>query len=364
MKTKVLLLCALALCLSFSTGAFAQVEEGTFNLSFMGGGIFPDNDVHLDNGPVWGVGLGYNFTKNWGLEAFFHYAPDLDIDITPDPGDPPIGDGKISLGRLNALYHFDTNTAFVPYLTLGIGAVKSSVDLNPPYSNDADFDDSYNSFAANGGVGFKYFFNEHVALRLEASYVHGFKKEVFGPPETADAAPKSTRVNAALVTAGLTFQFGGAQPACIDSDFDGVCDNLDQCPGTPAGYRVDPANGCPITVSIQLDVKFDFDKSVVKPQYRGEVEKAAVFLNQHPGSSVVVEGHTDSKGSDEYNKKLSERRAAAVRDYLVKEFSGAASRVSAVGYGESNPIATNDTEAGRALNRRVVGVFSGTDVAN
>ena len=203
-------------------------------------------------------------------------------------------------------------------------------------------------------MGFKYFFNDVVALRAEAAYVHGFRKK------EADTG-HYIRPSAAMVTAGLTFQFGKSQPACIDSDSDGVCDNLDNCPGTPAGYKVD-AVGCPITVSIQLDVKFDFDKAVVKPQYRSEVEKAAVFLNNHPGSTAVVEGYTDSKGSDEYNQKLSERRANAVRDYIVNEFNVAGSRVSAVGYGEANPIATNDTDAGRALNRRVVGVFTGTDV--
>jgi OOP family OmpA-OmpF porin len=344
MKFKILPLCAMALCLAFfSTGALAQVEEGTFTLSIMGGGLFPNSDMEMKNAFVFGGGLGYNFTKNWGLEGFLHYAPKVESDYEREAGEPEPGDSSIFLGRLNALYHFDTQSAFVPYLTFGIGGMK--IDL----SEDDTDSGNYNSFDANGGLGFKYFFTDVVALRAEATYVHGFKKQ------------DETRASFPLVTAGLSFQFGSAPPPCLDSDNDGVCDSLDKCPGTPAGYKVD-AVGCPITVSIQLDVKFDFDKSVVKPEYRSEVQKAAVFLNNHPGSTAVVEGHTDSKGSDEYNLKLSDRRANAVRDYLIKEFNVSASRVSAVGYGETQPIATNDTEAGRALNRRVVGVFSGTDV--
>jgi OOP family OmpA-OmpF porin len=347
MKSKILTICALALCLSFSAAALADVEEGTFNLSIMGGMLFPNSDMDMDNAAVFGAGLGYNFTKNWGLEGFLHYAPKVGSNEELEPGEAERDDSSIFLGRLNALYHFDTGSAFTPYLTFGIGGMKIDVGSSPTDNEDND----YNSFAANGGLGFKYFFNDVVGIRAEGTYVYGFRKS------------DDRRASFPLVTAGLVFQFGGGakEAPCIDADNDAVCDNLDQCPGTPAGYRVD-AVGCPITVSIQLDVKFDFDKSVVKHEYRSEVEKAAVFLNNHPGSTAVVKGYTDSKGSDEYNLKLSDRRANAVRDYLVKEFNVAPTRVTAEGHGEADPIATNDTEAGRALNRRVVGVFSGTDV--
>jgi OOP family OmpA-OmpF porin len=162
------------------------------------------------------------------------------------------------------------------------------------------------------------------------------------------------------VAAGLTFQFGGAGP-CLDSDKDGVCDIYDKCPGTPAGYKVD-ANGCPITVSINLLINFDFDKSVIKPEYYSEVQKVADFLTSHPLSTAVVEGHTDSRGNDAYNEKLSQRRADAVSQELQSRFNIDASRIQSVGYGESRPIADNDTAAGRAENRRVVGVITGQDI--
>lgn len=107
------------------------------------------------------------------------------------------------------------------------------------------------------------------------------------------------------------------------------------------------------TVRVELDVKFDFDKAQVKQESYGDIKALADFLNQYPSTSTVVEGHTDSVGSDVYNQGLSERRANAVREVLVNQYGVEGSRVSAVGYGESRPVADNATAEGRAINRRV-----------
>jgi outer membrane protein OmpA-like peptidoglycan-associated protein len=106
-------------------------------------------------------------------------------------------------------------------------------------------------------------------------------------------------------------------------------------------------------VRVELDVKFDFDKAQVKEASYGDIKNLADFMSQYPQTSTVVEGHTDSVGTDAYNQRLSERRAAAVRSVLVDQYGVAGGRVNAVGYGESRPVADNATEAGRAINRRV-----------
>jgi outer membrane protein OmpA-like peptidoglycan-associated protein len=154
-----------------------------------------------------------------------------------------------------------------------------------------------------------------------------------------------------------------------DEDGDGVFDRRDRCPDTPPNTSV-RHNGCPlpeyasspqvvepaepaVPVRVELDVKFDFDKSVVKAGSHADIKNLADFMKQYPQTSTAVEGHTDSIGSDAYNQGLSERRANAVRDALVEQHGIETSRVSAVGYGESRPVADNDTESGRAINRRV-----------
>ena len=106
-------------------------------------------------------------------------------------------------------------------------------------------------------------------------------------------------------------------------------------------------------VRVELDVKFDFDKAQVKQESYGDIKALADFMKQYPQTSTVVEGHTDSVGSDAYNQGLSERRASAVRDVLVNQYGVESSRVQAVGYGESRPVADNATADGRAINRRV-----------
>ena len=118
------------------------------------------------------------------------------------------------------------------------------------------------------------------------------------------------------------------------------------------------ARGLIVNIS---DVLFDFNKYTLKPGAREKMAKVAGILLAYPGLKIQAEGHTDSIGSDEYNQRLSEQRADAVRDYLAVQGVPAAS-VTAVGLGEASPIATNDTAAGRQQNRRVELVVSGEPI--
>ena len=100
------------------------------------------------------------------------------------------------------------------------------------------------------------------------------------------------------------------------------------------------------------DVLFDFDKSTIKPEAASILDRLVVFMNENKDKKVNLSGHTDSIGTEAYNQKLSERRAASVKSYLTKKGIDA-SRVSAQGFGETKPIADNKTKEGRAKNRRV-----------
>jgi OOP family OmpA-OmpF porin len=133
-----------------------------------------------------------------------------------------------------------------------------------------------------------------------------------------------------------------------DSDGDGVLDDQDECPNTPKGATVNSA-GCWAFEGVVL---FDFDKYDLRPEAYPLLHEAVSILGQNPDMEVEIQGHTDSIGSAAYNHGLSERRAEAVLDYLVSH--GIASyRLAAKGYGLTQPVASNDTEEGRAKNRRV-----------
>ena len=104
---------------------------------------------------------------------------------------------------------------------------------------------------------------------------------------------------------------------------------------------------------LTIHVNFDFDKADIRPADLAELQKAVEFVDKYPGYRISLEGHTDSIGSEKYNQALSERRAAAVKDYLLKQGVADGQRIQTVGYGESKPIADNSTEKGRFENRRV-----------
>ena len=111
-------------------------------------------------------------------------------------------------------------------------------------------------------------------------------------------------------------------------------------------------------VVIQADALFDFDKSVVRPDGKKSIDEAIAKLKGVDIEMVIATGHTDSIGTDAYNQKLSERRAAAVKDYLVSKGMPAA-KITTIGKGESQPVATNKTAEGRQKNRRVDIEFKG-----
>lgn len=116
------------------------------------------------------------------------------------------------------------------------------------------------------------------------------------------------------------------------------------------------------TITVKLNVLFEFNKAEVRAIYGDELQAVANAMKAHDDIELVLEGHTDAVGSDAYNQGLSQRRVAAVKAKLAKDYGIAANRISTVGYGESRPIAHNATAEGRAKNRRVIGQLSYTEV--
>lgn len=100
-------------------------------------------------------------------------------------------------------------------------------------------------------------------------------------------------------------------------------------------------------------IYFDFNKATIRPESHAALADAANILKENPAIKVEIQGHTDAVGSDAYNQQLSERRARSVVTYLIQNFGIARGRLTAKGYGESQPVSSNDTEEGRQLNRRV-----------
>lgn len=295
-------------------------------------------DLDDDNG--WFVGAELPVAEKWGVTVE-HMDLETEHEIVP-------ADADIFYTRLGGNYHLNPMNKWQPYVGVGIG--RHRLDLQPG-ANDTNT-------AVDLGIGTKRFFSNNMFLRgdvklIKVTNVSNLDLAVnigigyaFGGKKAAAAAP-------AVVAAPV-------QPAEADTDGDGVVDSRDKCANTPRELAVD-ADGCPILESSmksqQLLVNFDFDKADVKPEYNDEIAAFAQFMTTYANTSVVIEGHTDSDGTEAYNQGLSERRATAVMNSLI-EAGVAASRLSAKGLGEQRPLVDNDSAANKAKNRRIMAEVS------
>jgi len=449
MKKKIFasMLSIAVLCIT-AAPVFAGERAGAFSISPFVGGYTFDGVQHLETAPVFGLRLGYDLTKNIGVEAVGDY---LKTKSTLS------GPSVHSLSyRLDLLYNFMADGPLVPYLAVGGGGITRGNGSDGLKINKND----NTSATINAGGGIKYFFTDSAALRADVRQLFLLEK------------PNQPMYNWEY-TAGLTFLLGGKQeevskpveppapapkpipvvepaPAPpVDSDKDGVIDDLDKCPNTPAGVKVD-ANGCPLdsdgdgvadyldkcpntpkgvsvdnngcpldtdgdgvadyldkcpntpkgvavdNVGCPLDsdkdgvpnyldkcpntpagvkvdengcppqvverfcnkpsvvvVEFDTNKSDIKAKYDEDLNKLGAFLKEYAQAKGEISGHTDSVGSDKSNLKLSQSRAASVKQYLVNKFNIAPERLSTQGYGETKPVASNKTKEGRQQNRRI-----------
>ena len=372
---------ALVAVIAASAAASVYAEEYRSGVTFtptIGHYMF-DKDRNVDDGVVYGAALGYQLNNPLAVEFNF-----LTMDTQWEDNS---GDVDFDQYRLDALYHFNASPKVRPYVALGGGE-------NQFKFNDIKMKDTL----VNAGGGVKYFVNDSLEFRGDIRALYSLDYEDtdvtfnFGLAFLFGAEPRSVPVEEPAPA--YVAQTPVPQPAADpDSDGDGVKDSQDKCPNTTPGVMVD-ANGCELdsdkdgvvnskdacpdtslgalvdergcyivlkeTRSFNLKVNFANASFVVPDEQKADIVSLAKFMTEYPQTRVVIEGHTDDRGSDAYNQKLSDNRAKAVADSLVADFGIAAGRVSSVGKGESSPIADNNTAEGRAENRRVVALVSAT----
>lgn len=407
-------------------------QEGRFFINPMVGGFEKESTDDFNPEINYSLGLGYNYSAN--LSSYFaaSYAPerrDQDTDLTT--------------ASIGALYHFMPEERLVPYVSAALGYLGIDGKDGLEDENQAQF---------NYGAGLKYFVSENLALNTEVRHMldtsgepnsllyqaglvfflgekikrdsdnDGVLDENDACPNTPAGAPvdskgclldsdkdcvfdyqdkcpdtprgapvdsdgcaldsdndgvldykdkcPDTAAGVAVDRMGCALDSDNdgvidANDACpdtpagapvdsdgcrLDSDNDGVFDDMDRCPNTMAGAQVDE-NGC--QVKINLMIQFDTNKAEILERHTSELDKARTFIKKYPGQKILISGHTDSVGAAEYNKKLSQRRADAVKNYLIEEDGINSKDLATKGFGEEKPIASNDTAAGRQQNRRV-----------
>ncbi len=199
------------------------------------------------------------------------------------------------------------------------------------------------------------------------------------PPPPAPAPAVSLSANPPAIVAGkcttLFWSSENASDASIDQGIGGVAKSGSRqvCPASTTLYTIratgeggsnsasttvtvnppPPAPATKVIDRLTVRVNFDTDKAVIRKADTAELQKAIAFVKKYPGYNISVEGHTDNVGKDKYNHALSERRAAAVKKYLVENGAANADKIKPVGYGKTRPIADNKTAEGKFKNRRV-----------
>ena len=308
-------------------------------------GVVFENNHSLDNGYTYGVDfakrINDKYMANFSFKRkIFDYENNL-------------GSTFVNIFALNAEYYYYEKDNIQSYITAGL----SYLDINNEIVGTDDM------LGINYGIGAKYLINDDAGLFAEIKHLTTFDENE----------------NQFIYTVGLLIPFGyKASPLPVvpavdedlvfskkveptevslfpnDDDRDGVTNDRDKCPDSDLRYEVDE-DGC--TISYTLHVNFEFDSSVLTESSMNIIKEFSIFMDEPKKLNIEIQGHTDSRGSDKYNQKLSERRAKAVYDGLISA-GITQDRLQYVGYGETQLlIIENDLAENFAKNRRVQAVI-------
>jgi OOP family OmpA-OmpF porin len=307
------------------------------------GGVYTEGNSGLDrNYANGGLNLGFNQFDSFINQVELGFLRTIqDVDYKNSNAD-----SGITRIFTNFVKEYDLNSTVSLYTLVGAG-----VEI---FDNEANGNED--GIFGNYGAGIKYKITDQFALKLDAKHVieadHGDSSLLYNVGFAIPFGEVSKPAPIVEKPAPVVEKAPIAAPK--DSDGDGVIDSLDQCPNTMAKAKVDSV-GCMTLVN--LNINFDNNSSVIKDSYNTRIVEFANMMNANPKLKANIEAHTDSVGTDAYNQKLSERRAASTVEAL-KALKVDPARIKAVGYGETKPVATNTTAEGKAQNRRVEAVMA------
>lgn len=331
----------------------AKIDDTRITSNLLGAGL-PVSISDDNRGTGYKLFGGYQVNKNFALEAgYFNLGQFGYTATTVSPALAGTLSGKIKLQGLNldavGMLPLGNEKKFSAFGRLGFhyaqakdnfsstGAIPAPTNLNP----------SKSEFNYKAGLGLQYDFTESLGLRLEAERYR-----------IDDAINNKGDIN--MYSVGLVYRFNEKKPAPVQKA-------AAPAPVVAAApvvrYIIVPVVKTQQYCSF-LDIAFEIKQDDVQREDKEKLAVLGTYMNKYPDTTAVVEGHTDNVGKSDYNLKLSQQRADSVVDYMVKEHHIDASRLTAVGYGETRPVADNDTREGKQANRRIDLVMACvTDVA-
>jgi OmpA-OmpF porin, OOP family len=268
---------------------------------------------------------------------------------------------------IDMLYSFVPCEILTPYLVAGFGGIVFS-NTNSPQSY---LDVTYLEYQFNLGIGAEWRIFDDWSLRTEWIYhtASTNKLDGYDDPGIDKGLFGGNADTYVSISAGVQYYFSKGEPSALCNLYDGITvgapyeeyPTLDEIEDLIKKYRCpDPCPEVIIEKPVEVEkkqwvlvgVNFDFNSTNLKPEYYPTLYSTIQFLNNNPEVKVEIQGHTDNIGSESYNQKLSEGRAASVKEYLISQGIDS-SRLTAKGYGESVPLMENNTPMGRSFNRRI-----------
>ncbi|HYD34129.1 MAG TPA: OmpA family protein, partial [Methylophilaceae bacterium] len=314
--------------------------------------MHPDSELDADNtGPGGFIRLGKEISEHWDVQIGASYA-----EADEDTGIPGAGgDYKQTIFGVDALYMFSRDK-FRPFLLAGLGIARNKLD----YSGIGMTDESKTSWMANVGLGAQYLFTERFGLQADLRHVWSKADGEIPGGQDYDETVGNTYLNV-----GLVFRFGAPTPVAVAEPV--------QPEPTPEPVVAEPEPApepAPVQgpekpafekVTLDATVLFGFDKAVIRDEGKRLLDTEVVEkMKAHPEVELVlITGHTDRIGTEQYNQRLSERRAQAVKNYLVQQ-GIQESRLQTEAKGESEPVVGCEGMYGKKAieclqpNRRVV----------
>jgi outer membrane protein OmpA-like peptidoglycan-associated protein/opacity protein-like surface antigen len=237
---------------------------------------------------------------------------------------------------------------FLPYVAVGVAYTRSELYIDNHLGSAFDTKDY--RFGWTPSIGLEFAITQNLLARAEYAY-YDFGSKTVTPAGGADI---DNRLRFQGFKLGLAWKFGGAKEVA----------KAEPVPPPPPPPPVEEMKKAPEAAPVveqtiiekgrvTMNVEFDTGKAVVKPDYYKEIEGVTDVLKKYPDLKIIVEGHTDNIGGEKYNNKLSQKRADAIKEVMVNKYQIDPARITAKGFGFSNPLGDNKTKEGRKQNRRV-----------
>lgn len=319
----------------------AKIDDARITSQLLGTGLTTSSIADDDKHTAYKFFGGYQLSKNFALEAGYFDLGEFGYTATTVPAGTLVGKIKLKGVSLDMLGKLPLAPQFSAFGRLGVNYAKASDTFTNTgvVAVPANANPSKSALNYKAGMGLQYDVSKAIGLRAEAERYR-----------INDAVGNKGDIN--MFSLGLVYRFGDNAPAPVR-----------KAAPPPAAAAAAPIYVIVPVIKMQnycsiLDLQFEIKQDEIQREDKEKLAVVGTFMNKYPETTAVIEGHSDNVGTSEFNMKLSERRAQSVVSYLMDTHHIASSRLSAIGYGNTRPIADNNTKEGQQMNRRINAVIA------